>query len=192
MGFGRMEESVQLLDKMNLDMQFVIVCGSNRSIYDKLIAMNLRKKALILGYVDNVHNLMDAADIIVTKPGGLTTTEALVKQLPMILFDPIPGHEERNIEFFLNNGVAMTVSDTLRLDEVVFQYFYYEKRAVNLKNSIDLIRKPNAAKDLAELVKKIGSERKKQQNEKQQAEKQQVEKQQAEKQLAEKQQAEKQ
>ncbi|MDD2269633.1 MAG: glycosyltransferase [Eubacteriales bacterium] len=166
MGFGKMEESVQLLDKMNLDMQFIIVCGSNKNSYEKLTALKLRKKAMIVGFVDNIHNLMDAADIILTKPGGLTTSEALVKQLPMILCDPIPGHEERNVEFFLNNGVAMTVSETMRLDEVVFQYFYYEKRALNLKNSIDLIRKPNAAKDLAEFVKKLCQDRKKQQNDK--------------------------
>ena len=58
------------------------------------------------GYVDNVDVMMDAADVIVTKPGGLTTSEFLAKGLPAIVLDPIPGQEDRNVEFLLNNGLG--------------------------------------------------------------------------------------
>ena len=55
---------------------------------------------------------MDAADCIITKPGGLTTSESLAKRIPMILINPIPGQEERNMEFLLNNGLAIMVTET--------------------------------------------------------------------------------
>ncbi|OGO92971.1 MAG: hypothetical protein A2Y17_06995 [Clostridiales bacterium GWF2_38_85] len=154
MGFGKMEDSVILLDRMKLDMQVIVVCGNNKIMYEKLKSIPFKKNVMILSFVNNVHNLMDASDIIVTKPGGLTTSEALAKQLPMILCDPIPGHEERNIEFLLNNGVAMATSESVQLDELIFQYFYYEKRAVNMKSNIDLIRKPNSSKELCDFIKK--------------------------------------
>ena len=65
--------------------------------------------------------MMDAADCIVTKPGGLTTSESLAKALPMIIINPIPGQEERNAEFLLNNGLALMVSETFPVDEAIYQ-----------------------------------------------------------------------
>ena len=95
---------------------------------------------------------MDASDCIITKPGGLTVSEALAKKLPMILTKPIPGQEERNMDFLLNFGVAMRVSPKMPVDEVVSQIMSSEDRRNNMIKAMKLIRKPNSVKSLYEFI----------------------------------------
>ncbi|MBQ9922335.1 MAG: hypothetical protein IJO52_09110, partial [Clostridia bacterium] len=95
---------------------------------------------------------MDASDCIISKPGGLTTSEALAKNLPMIIVNPIPGQEDRNTEFLLNNGCAMYVTKTSPLDEVLYQFFHYPEKIDNMKKNISLIAKPNATKDICDFL----------------------------------------
>ena len=73
----------------------------------------------IYGYVDNVHIMMSAADIFVSKPGGISATEAFMKDLPMVIINPLAGQEERNAEFMMNCGLALQATKTFTLDEAV-------------------------------------------------------------------------
>ena len=107
---------------------------------------------LNFGYTDKISLLMDASDCIVSKPGGLTTSEALAKRLPMIICNPIPGHEDRNTEFLCNSGVAMKISPALRLSDAVYQMFSDPRRIAYMRSCTDLIRKPNASRDLTDLI----------------------------------------
>ena len=68
-----------------------------------------------LGFVENVYDYMHAADVLVTKPGGLSTSEALVAQVPMVLCKPLPGQEERNARLLIESGAAVR---TRRIDEL--------------------------------------------------------------------------
>ena len=77
MGYGSIETTVKMLDKINVDFQTVVVCGNNTKAKETLDSLRYRKKFVILGYVDYVDELMDASDCIVSKPGGLTSSEAL-------------------------------------------------------------------------------------------------------------------
>ena len=120
MGYGRLDEQIRLLDRMPNDFQSVVVCGNNQAMENKIRRMELHKPFRIYGYVNNVDEMMDAADCVVTKPGGLTVSEALAKRLPMILANPIPGHERLNAEFLLNNQLAMMATETYGLDEAVY------------------------------------------------------------------------
>jgi hypothetical protein len=95
----------------------------------------------------------------VTKPGGLTTSEALAKRLPMIICNPIPGQEDRNSEFLLNSGAAMRISKTTRLADVIHQLFHNPERIRILQEAIDLIRKPNSTASLADLIISLGEEK---------------------------------
>ena len=92
--------------------------------------------------------MMDAADCIVTKPGGLTTSESLAKALPMIIINPIPGQEERNAEFLLNNGLALMVSETFPVDEAIYQLINSKWRRKHLVEMSKAIGRPNATQDL--------------------------------------------
>lgn len=99
-----------------------VVCGKNESLkemleerYETAVKAN---KLSILGFTKNIPQLMDTCDVIVTKPGGLTTTEALSKQIPMIIPFAIPGQEIENTEFLVKSGAAIHVED---LDDLKLQ-----------------------------------------------------------------------
>jgi processive 1,2-diacylglycerol beta-glucosyltransferase len=136
-------------------MQLICVCGNNKKAKEEIDAQSFTHRVLNFGYTDKIDLLMDAADCIVTKPGGLTTSEALAKRLPMIIANPIPGHEDRNAEFLLNSGAAAMASKTARLTDVVYQLFYHPERLEQMRANIDLIRKPNAAADLITLIESL-------------------------------------
>lgn len=152
MGFGNMTKTLKKIDNLELDFQIIVVCGNNKKLYKKINRTEFKHKIYNFGYVTNVDTLMDASDCIVTKPGGLTTSEALSKELPLILSKPIPGQEDRNSEFLLNFGCAMKISKTLSAEEIVYQFFSDDKKRENMVNNIQLIKKPNAVKDLYEFI----------------------------------------
>lgn len=155
MGYGNIEDTVTALDKVPFDFQIITVCGNNREAKARIDEMKTEKRILNLGYVNYVEKLMDASDCIISKPGGLTTSEAMAKGLPMIIVDPIPGQEDRNTDFLTNNGVAMAVSHTNTLDDVIYQLFADPRRVEVMKQAINMIAKPNSTGELCEFVKNL-------------------------------------
>ncbi|MCL2775349.1 MAG: glycosyltransferase [Oscillospiraceae bacterium] len=151
-GYGNMFETFKKIDALNIDCQIIVVCGRNEKAKAKIGEIQPKKQVLCLGFVDNVEQLMDASDCIITKPGGLSTSEAFAKNLPIIMINPIPGQEERNTEFLLNNGVAMNVTKTCPLDEVIFQFFFFPEKIENMKRNISLLRRPNSTRDICEFI----------------------------------------
>lgn len=160
MGYGNIEETVELLDRVTYDFQIITVCGNNSAAKARIDGMKTKKRILNLGFVDYVELLMDASDCIITKPGGLTSSEAMAKGLPMIIINPIPGQEDRNTEFFTNNGAAMAVSSTLPLDEVMYHLLAAPRRLEIMRESISLIAKPNSTRDICEFAKKLAEKSK--------------------------------
>ena len=152
MGFGHVIRDIKELDKLETDFQMVSVCGNNKSLKSKIDSLKLKKKIYNHGFIKNVDQYMDAADIIITKPGGLTTSEALAKQIPMVINNPIPGQEDRNSEFLLNNGAAMKISHTYPIDEVIYQFFSDLRVGDRIKTAMEQIAKPNATRDLVDFV----------------------------------------
>ncbi len=148
MGYGKLLDSLTALDNMNEAFQILCVCGNNKRLKRNIEECTWNKTILALGYVNNVELLMDAADVIITKPGGLTTSEFLAKGLPAILLNPIPGQEDRNTEFLLNNGLAIRVSKTFPIDEAVYQLLIHNWRLDILSLASKNMGKPNAVSDL--------------------------------------------
>ena len=152
MGYGKIGKMIKALDATNLDFQIVSVCGYNEQLKTKIDRMKLRHKIYNFGFSDKVDLLMDAADCLVTKPGGLTTSEALAKGLPMIMANPIPGQEDRNVEFLLNNGAALKMSSTFPIDEALFQLLGNKTRISTMCEVISFLGKPNATRDFVEFI----------------------------------------
>lgn len=152
MGYGHIMKELLKLDDMKDDFQILCVCGNNKRLRALVSGRTWKKKVHVYGYVDNVDVMMDAADIIVTKPGGLTTSEFLAKGLPAIVLDPIPGQEDRNVEFLLNNGLAIKASATFPIDEAVYQLLLHEWRLELLSTAAKFMGKPNAAADICSFV----------------------------------------
>jgi processive 1,2-diacylglycerol beta-glucosyltransferase len=156
MGYGSIDASTERLDALALDTQTMVVCGDNKNMLRKLKKKKFKKRFDVYGYVDYVDLMMDAADCIITKPGGITTSETLAKGLPMIMVNPIPGHETRNAEFMLNNGMALYATNSFPLEEAVFSLFKHPGRLEDLRATIALYAKKDASRRLCDfLVQKV-------------------------------------
>lgn len=153
MGYGNVKENIMRLNRMNMDFQIISVCGNNKTLREQIDNMEIKKTIYNFGFVNNIDVLMDASDCIVTKPGGLTSSEALAKEIPMILSHPIPGQEERNVEFLVNNGVAMyTTSETYPIDEAVYQFLNSKWRVDIIKKAMREIGKPHSTVNLGNFI----------------------------------------
>ncbi len=107
MGCGPIKELCERLPTLlGDDVMLVVICGTNRKLYKSLIKSAMPENTRIIGYTTRMPLYMDAADLILTKPGGLSTTEAAVKGLPMVFINAVPGCETRNITFFVNRKLA--------------------------------------------------------------------------------------
>lgn len=152
MGYVNVTPLIRMIDSLDLDFQIISVCGNNKRLKRKIDALQTKKRIYNFGFVDNVDIIMDASNLIVSKPGGLTVSESLAKGLPMILIDPIPGQEDRNVEFLLNNGLAINTSETFPIDEAIFQLMGNDWRLAHLSETIKHIGRPNSSKDLGDFI----------------------------------------
>ncbi len=152
MGFGNVLDEIKEIAALPLDFQIITICGNNKKLKEQIDRLKTDKAIYNFGYVNNVDVFMDAADCIVTKPGGLTTSEALAKNLPMLMNNPVPGQEDRNVEFLLNAGAAMKISKTFPLDEALYQLFSNEERLEVLNRAISSLRKPDSTMDLVRYI----------------------------------------
>ena len=103
---------------------------------------------VVKGFIDNVNDYMDAADLVITKPGGLTSSEALAKRKPLVLMDPLPGVESRNLGFLVNNSLAVYANKYMNEDEVVMQLLSNEERLRVMRETQEKLGKRHSAKRL--------------------------------------------
>jgi processive 1,2-diacylglycerol beta-glucosyltransferase len=119
-GYGMIGDGLTTLLSLNAitkPIQLIVVCGQNEHLKNLLQKKlrDSRHSTLLTGYINYVHELMAVSDIMVTKPGGVTTYEAMAMELPMLLYKPIPGQEQDNARFLVNAGVAMLAENPLDL-----------------------------------------------------------------------------
>lgn len=152
MGYGSVFKYIKALDESPMEFQLICVCGNNKKLKKRLDNYISKKDMLVFGFATNVDVIMDAADYLVTKPGGLSVSEALAKGLPLILIDPIPGQEDRNQEFLLNAGVALAVTKTHPVDEAIYQIMNNKAKEEVLPKIIEGLGKPFAGRELGEFV----------------------------------------
>ena len=120
MGFTGLTQAVKEIDALP-DVQMVAVCGTNQMLLKKLQGETFRNPMHAVGFVDNMDLYVDAADVVVSKPGGLTTSETIAKAKPLLLTDPMPGVENMNHAFLLNNSLAVHANEYQPLGEVIMQ-----------------------------------------------------------------------
>lgn len=157
LGIGNIKEIFERLIYSDLDVQIIAVAGHNTFLKNQLInlANKSNKKTKILGYTENINLLMSASDILITKPGGLTISEALVKGLPIILSNPIPGQEEKNTEYLLNCGIAAYARKVENIPILINQIILSKTRLKYMQDMAREKAKPNASKDIANLLLKM-------------------------------------
>jgi len=106
-GLGPISKLIRAIDASGLSVNILVVTGINKKLFSQLKKRKFKNRTYIYGYIDYVDKLMTIADILVTKPGGVTTAEALAKKLPMIIVKPLPGQEQNNTNFLLKQGVIV-------------------------------------------------------------------------------------
>ena len=153
MGAASMGRKVlALVEALPKDALLVAVCGNNRALERNLRALMHTPRLQVLGFTDRMSDYMDAADLFITKPGGLSTTEAATKGVPLVLFNAVPGCETRNLEFLLSIGCAVAESGTLSLARCVKQMLEDPARCGELRERCEAEFNHSAAERIYETL----------------------------------------
>lgn len=152
-GMGPLYETARTINDKNLNCQLVIVAGKNKLLKEKLEQSDWNQPTRIYGFVTNMPQMMAAADILVTKAGPSTISEACIAGLPMILNDAIPGQETGNVEFVVSNNAGVYAPDAQSVGETVASWL--AEGAAGLRQRAENARRighPNAVWDIAREV----------------------------------------
>jgi len=147
-GIGPIE---QIVDLLHDDLQLLVVCARNKILYGRLKKKNYAG-VFVYGFVDNVEELMAVSDIIVTKPGGLSSAEILVSELVPIFIHPIPGQETENIRALASYGIGVYAKNLKEIKEVVLDYKKHPEKINSVKNNIKELKKSFLPQELAHVV----------------------------------------
>lgn len=155
MGAGKLIKLVKNFnkskDKDNL--QIVVICGNNKRIYNRLVKLYGKNETfVILGHTDQMDLYLKACDIIYTKPGGLTSTEAAASRLPLVHTFPIPGCETANKVFFNQLGMSISAPSAKELTEIGLRLLNSEKDIEKMKKAQEKNVNLNATEKIAKLI----------------------------------------
>jgi processive 1,2-diacylglycerol beta-glucosyltransferase len=154
LGIGPIEKALLGLDQLPHDVQIVVVVGKNARLERRLAeaARSMRTPVTVVGFVTNVYDYMRAADILVSKPGGLTSSEALAAELPIVMLRPLPGQEERNTRYLQESGVGVRVQSSRELTEVLDGLLSDPERLARMSANAKRLAKPHAAQSVADMI----------------------------------------
>ncbi len=113
---------------------------------------NAQSRVRVLGFTDKVPELMYIASLVVTKPGGLTTTESLASRLPMVIINPIPGQEEENAEFLVSNEVGIWIKKDDKPEEIIANLFASSDTLEKMKKNTAKFTKQYSTKTICEIL----------------------------------------
>jgi processive 1,2-diacylglycerol beta-glucosyltransferase len=153
-GLGPIKTIVKSLEKVNREIQEIIVTGTNKKLYNSLKRKlkKYKKKIILFGYTHNINELMCIADIVVSKPGGVTTSEVLSLAKPMIIIKPLPGQEENNTAYLMHKEAALEIEKPGKINLIVEELLKNPQKLKHLSDSAKRISKPNASMDIARLL----------------------------------------
>ena len=158
-GVGPLEKMLNSLNNCGTDIQAIVVCGHNEKVYKEIESMQKKLKypVILFGFTDKVAELMAVSDLMITKAGGISTTEALNARLPMILFASIPGQETWNEKLLISAGAAIKAERVEDLSSISDRILLSEDVNQSVREGIDKIRKPYAAREIVDIViKEVG------------------------------------
>lgn len=153
-GLGSLSMLAEQLLLLENDFQLIALAGKNAQELGALQTLAERYPGRLLpqGFTQQMERLMACADLVITKPGGLTTSECLAMGLPMILNAPIPGQEERNADFLLEQGVALKAIDQVTLAFRIQYLMRHPEKLLQMRSKAQALAKPNAARQVLNTV----------------------------------------
>ena len=144
---GRMGDVVQVLAHFPRPFQALVVCANARRLAERVRAAAARSghRFWVFDYVNNVEELMTVSDLLITKAGGVTVSEALAKRLPMLLYGSIPGQEESNTEFLVEQGAAAAARTPAELHTALEGLLAHPERLAAMRQAAAALGQPDAA-----------------------------------------------
>lgn len=158
LGLGSIEETLLELDRIKSPLKIIVVAGQNENLLTRLKKFRSRHKLKILGYVSDVDKLMAQADLLITKPGALTMTEAFAAGLPLILHAPIPGPESLNAAYATAHGAAIEVGDK-KISEVITELLNQPARLEDMRRCAKKLSRPFVANQIVNRIQELISQK---------------------------------
>lgn len=153
-GIGPIKEIMKVLNNVKADFQVVVVAGSNKRLYRYLKNRSARfnKKTIVLSYSDNINELMEISSIVISKPGGITMSEALAKGLIIFIVKPIPGHEQLNTDHLTKHRVAIKIDNLPDIGIFLKELLIKPQALTNMRQRAKIFSRPDSASDIARAV----------------------------------------
>jgi len=159
LGLCGMDKAFGALLRFDRDIHITAVTGYNEGLRKRLERMvsGSGRDVDIFGYTDNICDLMESSALIITKPGGVTVAEALIKKLPVLILDPIPGQEERNAGFLAESGAGLRLMQPEDLCSTLESILDSPVLLRKMSEAAGALAKPNACEDITRLVMRLTS-----------------------------------
>lgn len=151
-GLGQLRDILLNLDIVPTACQMVVLTGHNRALFYWFSSHRFRHRVVPVSFTDCVPQLMDIATLLVSKPGGLTTSEALARRLPLVMVNPIPGQEAYNARFLLAQAAAVQADSPLTVRQVVRDLLENPDRLEAMRKRAEELSRPDASLDVATLL----------------------------------------
>ena len=150
-GVGPIEKIFRAILDIEQPLELVVVTGRNAALQKELSQAEVpeRHRAHVLGFTTEIDELMNVADVVVSKPGGLTTSEVLARGAAMAIVNPIPGQESRNSDYLLEHGAAIKLNNVCTLSYKLNALLSEPKRLARLKANSRRLGHPKAAFEVA-------------------------------------------
>lgn len=161
-GLNTIHTFTKQLVNSSLPVQLIVCCGKNDKLkakVDKLVKHS-KKNVKVFGFTNEIHNLMDASDVIVTKPGPGVIAEAIVKELPIVLdnLSEIMPQEYGNVEYVLGNGVGKKVGEISKFHNHIASFIYNEEELPAMRANMKRLRQTESSAKLVDLLERIARE----------------------------------
>lgn len=156
-GLGK-DKTVAILDSLSDfdDIQVIAIAGKNEKMkkeFEEIVAKKHKEATIkVFPFTDKVPELMSISDLVITKPGGLTTSESLASSLPLIIINPIPGQEEENAEFLEASGCAVWLKKHDNPKEVLEKVLFNDEVLSKMKENSIRLSKKNSTKDICTTI----------------------------------------
>lgn len=157
LGVGPIEKVVKGLANRPQTCQLLVVCGNNQALAEKLAKLpgQTKNEVRVFGFINNIHELMGAADLVAGKAGGLTCSETMALGRPFFIIKPVPGQEEYNTKFLVRQGAALNTKDAKHLLEEIDYFLNHQQRLDDMAKAARRIGRPDSAKAVVTIMQQL-------------------------------------
>jgi len=151
-GLTNYEEVIQSLEKCQRPFLVLCMTGYNLKAYEKVSALKSKHEIKVIKYTDKFLDYLKASDVVISKAGGLTMTEALLCETPILVYQPVPGHEEENAAYLVGQGAALKADTDEQISILTKRILYNEKIKKSMKQAAKKLKTPDAAQVIVEQI----------------------------------------